>query len=574
MLTSLFIFSLKASVVLGVLYLAYHLLFKKNTRFVVKRMLLISIILATCALPLVQFNTESEVLPSTPSIQRVDALTTGSQKTIDVPPLKKETPGTYENGFYQRRTFNTRLEKGKLTVIDIATLIYAAGLGITLLLLVLSLAKIISLGVFGSARHDLDRNIITHRWIKYPFSFGRWIFIPKGTTYDEHTWELIHTHEQAHLKQLHTVDVVISSVLRCLFWYNPVIYLLQKEIKNNHESLADEASLKEVNLDSYTQALIAVSLDAGSFNLGHGFALKSGLAERIKNMQRHKTAILKSTMALLVFAIVGFGVFTQTSLYSQQLKSTRPTRKDVMNGALNIPFLSFKLAPRHERVLEKLHTLFPDKDLRWQYMKEGRPEVYNDLYYDYRKTEYFSKVTKDDKEALKELITADTSRHQFLMILYDLEKSDLMTMIDTKVESDMNYLVIYEPLFPKEDGVSNKVYEMDEVDVLPEPIGGLEALQRAIALDMQLPENIDKADLPKTIDFSFVVYGGTRISDLNLETELKGSDRKNAHIYRFFGSIHNDLMGKIRSYYGWEKGSINGRKVNVRMVVSIPTKYM
>ena len=42
---------------------------------------------------------------------------------------------------------------------------------------------------------------------------------------------------------------------------------------------------------------------------------------------------------------------------------------------------------------------------------------------------------------------------------------------------------------------------------MPEPIGGLEAFGRAIALDVTIPKDLDRSILPKTIDFSAVITG-------------------------------------------------------------------
>ena len=75
------------------------------------------------------------------------------------------------------------------------------------------------------------------------FSFFNYIFIEDEK--NKTTLEYILTHEKAHADQLHSVDLIIVEVLLCFFWFNPALWLLKKEIIQNHEFLADEAVLKQ-----------------------------------------------------------------------------------------------------------------------------------------------------------------------------------------------------------------------------------------------------------------------------------------------------------------------------------------
>jgi len=572
MLTSLFIFSLKASAILGVLYLAYYVLFKQNTHFHIRRGLLLFILAAACILPEVQMETNGDLFPENPSIQMADELVTVNQAEITLKPQTVTESEVTDANYYQPNSMSERIAEGKVKLIDLASIIYLLGLSYMFISFLYQLSKIGYLAIFGPVRHDLDRNIITHKWVRFPFSFGKWIFIPTDTSYDAKTWELIRMHEQAHLRQVHSIDVLLSGLVRCLLWFNPVAHLLHREIKNNHESLADESILKKVNLATYSEALLKVSLQTGSLNLGHAFALKSNLSKRIKTMQRNKTAYLKTSITLLLFVVIGFGIFTQTSLYSQQDRKM-PTRDELLKRDILIPFTVFELAPRHQKVMDKLQALNPEKEFRVRYMEEARPEFISNVYSYYRKPEYFTKLTDEDKIEIYNSVFSDTARYEMFYGKVEMPQEQLLKILKAGAEK-LNYLVIYEPHYSDENDSRNKVYEMDDVDAQPNPIGGLDAFQRAIALDAEIPAEVDKADLPETVDFSFIVYGGNRISHLNLETKLRGSKKKNEKIYRFFGTLHKDLQRKITSFYDWEKGIKDGDKVNVRMIVSIPTKFM
>ncbi|MDX5321572.1 MAG: blaR1 peptidase M56 family protein, partial [Bacteroidota bacterium] len=82
------------------------------------------------------------------------------------------------------------------------------------------------------------------------FSFFGSIFLPTHLNPQDRAFVL--QHEWAHVKQMHSLDRLISFVMRCVFWFNPVLYFLEKAIILNHEYLADGAVLqKEKDAESY-----------------------------------------------------------------------------------------------------------------------------------------------------------------------------------------------------------------------------------------------------------------------------------------------------------------------------------
>ncbi|ORL43967.1 M56 family metallopeptidase, partial [Zunongwangia atlantica] len=52
-------------------------------------------------------------------------------------------------------------------------------------------------------------------------------------------------HEEAHVRQKHTLDLLILEVLQIIFWFNPLFIFIKKSMRLNHEFLADEAVLKQ-----------------------------------------------------------------------------------------------------------------------------------------------------------------------------------------------------------------------------------------------------------------------------------------------------------------------------------------
>ena len=92
-----------------------------------------------------------------------------------------------------------------------------------------------------------------------PFSFGRSIYLNP----DQHPGpELaaVLRHEQVHVRQAHTLDVLLAQLALAAAWCNPAAWLLRRALLNNLEYLADAAVL-ETGLDrrAYQYSLLRLS---------------------------------------------------------------------------------------------------------------------------------------------------------------------------------------------------------------------------------------------------------------------------------------------------------------------------
>ena len=63
-------------------------------------------------------------------------------------------------------------------------------------------------------------------------------------------------HEMVHLRQWHSVDILLIDLILILQWFNPFAYMLKKEMQQVHEFLADRESLRtEERPGEYLRAL-------------------------------------------------------------------------------------------------------------------------------------------------------------------------------------------------------------------------------------------------------------------------------------------------------------------------------
>lgn len=87
------------------------------------------------------------------------------------------------------------------------------------------------------------------------FCYFRSIYISRQM-YSSKYRGVILRHEYIHFRGLHSADLLVAELIKLVTWFNPVIYLLIKHIRKNHEFIADRQSTKtEPELLQYLQSL-------------------------------------------------------------------------------------------------------------------------------------------------------------------------------------------------------------------------------------------------------------------------------------------------------------------------------
>jgi len=117
----------------------------------------------------------------------------------------------------------------------------------------------------------------------------------------------IHRHEEIHIRQLHTIDVLFFELLGIVNWCNPIIYLYKHTIKNIHEYLADDAAAYfQGDKEQYAMLLLSKAFSVDQNILTNSFFNKSLIKKRIYMLHKQrsrKTAILKYGLFLPLFAV-------------------------------------------------------------------------------------------------------------------------------------------------------------------------------------------------------------------------------------------------------------------------------
>ncbi|ALI99617.1 M56 family metallopeptidase [Rufibacter tibetensis] len=148
--------------------------------------------------------------------------------------------------------------------------------------------------------------ILTHG--QFPtFSFWRWVFFDNSQPLTPEETERILQHEQVHIDQRHTLDVLLVSLAGIVFWFNPLLLLFKKALEQTHEFIADAHVARTSSPSAYSSLLVKQVFKNADFHLGSYFFLNKSLTlTRIKMMKKLHQSPKRSRMLLVIPALALF----------------------------------------------------------------------------------------------------------------------------------------------------------------------------------------------------------------------------------------------------------------------------
>ena len=135
--------------------------------------------------------------------------------------------------------------------------------------------------------------------------------------------QMIITHEKAHIKGHHSIDLVIGNLLQIVVWFLPFAYFYRKSMIENLEFLADATTLAEVNdKKQYQYTLLQCASGQQSQLLGNFFFSYSSLKKRIMNMNQKQSAHTKKLKSIFILPmLVAFVMLFQIETVAMQVPS-------------------------------------------------------------------------------------------------------------------------------------------------------------------------------------------------------------------------------------------------------------
>ena len=261
-----FVYIVKSSVCLAGFYLFYRLLLSKETFHRFNRITLLTLLLLSLLLPLVQLTTieQTEVHQTMLTIEQLLMM-------ADMP-VSEVTPA----------------EAVTLSGIQILLMVYLSGVLFFACRHIYSLGRLLMLLRSGEKeKMENGMTLVIHQQKISPFSWMKYIVISKVDLEEDGREILIH--EAAHVRNRHSVDLLIADI--CIFfqWFNPASWLLKQELQNIHEYEADESVIREgVNARQYQLLLIKKAVGTRLYSMANSFN-HSKLKKRITMMLKEKS---------------------------------------------------------------------------------------------------------------------------------------------------------------------------------------------------------------------------------------------------------------------------------------------
>ncbi|WP_299532560.1 M56 family metallopeptidase [Ulvibacterium sp.] len=319
------VYFLKSSACLAFFLLFYKIFLEREKIHVFKRFyLLISLVLAF-GIPLITFTEYIEV-------------TTGNAKnTLDITSNAQGASETITSGL---RTFYIPL---------FLWTIYLLGALFFTLRFARNLFEIVH-RIRSNPKLKTKNSIHVLLWEKIvPHTFFNYIFLSKTRVEAQQIPREVLLHEETHVRQIHSLDIVLVELLQIFFWFNPLLLILKGVIKLNHEFLADQAVLDQgTPPPSYQNMLLAYTSDSGYGNhrlpmanainyssihltvFGKKITISSQYAQvkkRFNIMKRQtskRTVLLKSTLVLPLLALLLYG-FSGKKVIQTAIPDATPT---------------------------------------------------------------------------------------------------------------------------------------------------------------------------------------------------------------------------------------------------------
>ncbi len=292
------LYLIKFNLLLAAGYLLYRIIFQSGTTLNARRYFLLFVVFFAAIIPLLENWNVNVNQGDIPVLQSIQVGADNLQNTV----------------IEQTNSANPIM------------LIYLIIAGVMLVISILKIAKLVGLLRKSDKEKAGNYFLICNEKIPAPASFFNYIFMPANL--DVKSNALILIHEKIHAAQWHSVDVLITEVVKCVCWFNPCAYLLQRDLRFVHECIADQEAGK-AHQTIYQELLLRFHLSTSINILTNHFNQTSNLKRRITMFNSSfstKKSLLKLALVLPFFIVAGI---LQTGAQNQIVSSAVITESEV-----------------------------------------------------------------------------------------------------------------------------------------------------------------------------------------------------------------------------------------------------
>ncbi|MBO7194655.1 MAG: M56 family metallopeptidase [Alistipes sp.] len=300
------IYLAQSSLCLAALYLIYKVAMSHETLHVFNRVILLGSVILSALLPLCRVKV----------VKEYDAAPTVASIEVDDMVLVENVP---ELGIDFVSLFK-----------DIAVAAFVIGVAFMLVRLavgIYSVWRLIHSGRVSVITDDVTLTVVSK--LSTPFSwFGHIVASEEDMKVYR---DMILSHELAHIRLRHSWDVMFVDLALCLWWFNPAMWLLRRELQSLHEYQADDAVLNEgVDAKNYQMLLIKRAAGARLHSVANCLN-HSNLKNRITMMCKKNSSRWAAAKALLVLPVVAISL----SAFATTVYVPREVQDKVTENSVN-----------------------------------------------------------------------------------------------------------------------------------------------------------------------------------------------------------------------------------------------
>ncbi len=511
-MSSLFQYILETTLILGVFVLFFEFILKSEKSFQYNRYFLLAAPFLALVLPLLEIPFILG-LPSKESLSFVyelPTIVTGVTTFIEPAP-QFSIPGWL-------------------------LFIYFAGAFVFVIRLLVQFSQLNDIITFAKKRIPVgDYTLVISRNPVPTFAFLHYIVIGSDKSFDEST--IVHSlnHEKVHIRQRHTIDILIIELLTIVFWFNPILYYYKRIIRENHEFLADHQASKDEPL-AYSLALLKEMQKGACHSIPNYFSMQF-TKKRLRMISNKSSAfgLLKPMVTLPLVLLVFIAFSCKNELLESNLEPMNKVDADFYSYA----------PPEFARIMTNLKNESPEKFIFFKVIKDIDLEIVK-ARNEEMMVEYYSEVSYNEDRT------------------YAIEGKDYS--FDWTTEGiGMIFSRIRKSNKKNTYAYDENTYTRYEASVLPEPWLGEEHLDKLISSNTSIPDVPNAEEINGTVWVRFTVnpYGNV-INSRPLNHNLNTSDVNISN--QFYGRAL-EAIRKLDGYY--KPGELRGNKVNVEMVLPI-----
>lgn len=190
--------------------------------------------------------------------------------------------------------------------------------------ILIKLGGIIKLLIQAKTIQKTPPKLLLSNAVKGPFSFLNTIVFPTHL-YRSEAYEIMLAHEKIHVKQWHSLDILLTNFLFVMAWWNPFLWAYRKAVVENLEFLTDQLTVTATkDLKTYQYILLKQTVPSDHLRLVHPF-YHSFLKKRIMMLNQENNKKNPWASVLLAPLLVGFVFAFNTEVVAQIAPPPPPT---------------------------------------------------------------------------------------------------------------------------------------------------------------------------------------------------------------------------------------------------------